>query len=258
MWAQNPLFAISFFVGIIPLAFIMNFLFYKNGRSITLILTAVALLIILRNKDFFFKEKMNLDITETSDQLFRKNGYANTSVDAIIKEMGVAKGLFDYYFKSKEEVLEAIVDHTLDQIVTMAQRVADDPSLDALTKMQVLFSDSHIGDEETIEVAEHLHLPGNRELYEITNIQTVLGLAPLFAKIVEQGNEENVFATERPLETMQFLLTGSQFLLDGGLFNFTEEELLEKQLATQEIVEKVLGARTGTFDFMNEHLTREE
>ena len=196
-----------------------------------------------------------LEIIQTSERLFRENGYANTSVDAIIKEMGVAKGLFYYYFKSKEEVLEAIVDHTLDQIVEMAEQVANDPSIAALTKMQMLLSDSHIGDDETREVAEHLHLPGNRELHEASNIQTVLRLSPIFAKIVEQGNEEKVFNAERPLETMQFLLTGSQFLLDGGLFDFNEEELLERRIVTQEIVEKALGARSDAFYFLNERKT---
>ena len=37
LWEQNPLFAINFFVGILPLAVIMNYVFYKNRRSITLI-----------------------------------------------------------------------------------------------------------------------------------------------------------------------------------------------------------------------------
>jgi hypothetical protein len=44
-------------------------------------------------------------------------------------------------------------------------------------------------------------LPGNRDLHEANNIQTVLRLAPVFARIVEQGNEENVFDCERPQET---------------------------------------------------------
>jgi len=91
LWEQNPLFAINFFVGIIPLAFIINFLFYKNNRSIalmglfhvlinysselfevnqvskcifTLVLTVVAIGIIIRNKEFFFKDKMNLNIID--------------------------------------------------------------------------------------------------------------------------------------------------------------------------------------------------
>jgi membrane protease YdiL (CAAX protease family) len=91
LWGQHPIFAVNFFFGIIPLAFIMNFLYYKNQRSITLIalfhvlvnysselfeanqvskviftliLAAVAVMIILRNRAFFFKARMNLDYIE--------------------------------------------------------------------------------------------------------------------------------------------------------------------------------------------------
>lgn len=201
-------------------------------------------------------EERRQEIIETAKKLFRDRGYNNTPVEAIIKEMGVAKGTFYYYFKSKEEVLEAIVDHTLDQIVKMAEQVADDASMNALTKMELLLSNSQIGDEDTKDVAEHLHLPANRELHEVTNIQTVLRLSPVLAKIVKQGNEEKVFNVKRPLETMQFLLTGGQFLLDGGLFDFSEQEILERRMVLQEILEKVLEAERGTFDFMNNNPAR--
>ena len=206
------------------------------------------------------REERRLEIIETAKKLFRDKGFSNTSVDAIIKEMGVAKGTFYYYFKSKEELLAAIVDHTLDEIVKMAERVADDASMSALAKMERLLSGSQLGDEATQEetqaVAEHLHLSANRELHEVTNIQTVLRLSPIFAKIVEQGNAEKVFDAKRPLETMQFLLTGGQFLLDGGLFDFTEQEILDRRLVLQEIVEKALGAAPGAFNFMNNNFSK--
>jgi len=91
LWEQSPLFTINFFVGLIPVAFIMNFLFYKNNRSIalmglfhvlinysselfeanqvskcilTLVLAVVAVIIIVRNTEFFFKDKMNLNIID--------------------------------------------------------------------------------------------------------------------------------------------------------------------------------------------------
>ena len=207
-------------------------------------------------------EERRLEIIETAKRLFSEGGFNNTPVDAIIKEMGVAKGTFYYYFKSKEEVLAAIVDHTLDQIVKMAEQVADDASMGALAKMELLLSNSQLGDEDTKEetkaVAEYLHLPANRELHEVTNIQTVLRLSPIFVKIVEQGNEEEVFNAKRPLETMQFLLTGGQFLLDGGLFDFTEQEILDRRLVLQEILEKSLGAEPGTFNFMNNNFSKAE
>ncbi|MCK4654469.1 MAG: CPBP family intramembrane metalloprotease, partial [Candidatus Cloacimonetes bacterium] len=85
LWEQHPLFAVNFFIGIIPLAIIMNYLYYKNRRSIfllalfhilvnysselfeanqiskcifTIVLAIVAVIIIIRNKSFFFQDKM--------------------------------------------------------------------------------------------------------------------------------------------------------------------------------------------------------
>ena len=196
-------------------------------------------------------EERRLEIIQTAEKLFRENGYSNTPVDAIITEMGVAKGTFYYYFKSKEAVLSAIVDYQLDTLVKTAQQIADDESMDAVTKLSLLLSDSHIGNEDTDEIVEYLHLPANRQLHEETNIQTVLKLSPIFAQIIEQGNKEKSFKVKYPLETMQFLLAGGQFLLDSGLFDFTREEILERRIAMQEMVEKTFSVPPGTFNFMN-------
>lgn len=169
----------------------------------------------------------------------------------IIREIGVAKGTFYYYFKSKPDILEAIVDKTLIQIVEMAKGVADDSSLTAMQKMEALLGNSHIGDDDSLQVAEMLHLPENRELHELTNIQTILQLSPILAQIVEQGIGEGVFDVARPLETIQFLFTGAQFLTDGDIFGFSQSELRARRLVTQTIIEKALGAEPGSFDFMN-------
>ena len=196
-------------------------------------------------------DERRAEIIETADRLFRTHGYAKCSVEMIIREIGVAKGTFYYYFKSKPDILRAIVDKTLDQIVETAEGVADEPSLTALQKMQALLGNSHIGGDDSLDVAEMLHLPENRELHELTNIQTILRLSPILAGIVEQGVAEGDFDVERPLETIQFLFTGAQFLTDGGMFGFTEAELRERRLVMQSVIEKALGAKPGSFHFMN-------
>ena len=196
-------------------------------------------------------EERRAEIVETADRLFRQHGYAKCSVEMIIREIGVAKGTFYYYFKSKPDILEAIVDKTLSQIVETARGVANEPSLTAMQKMEALLGNSHIGGVDSLDVAEMLHLPENRELHELTNIQTVLQLSPILAQIVEQGIGERVFDVEKPLETIQFLFTGAQFLTDGGMFGFSDSELRTRRLVMQTIVEKALGAEPGSFDFMN-------
>ena len=196
-------------------------------------------------------EERRLEIVETAERLFRELGYAKCSVEAIIREIGVAKGTFYHYFKSKEEILGAIVDRALGQLLEQAAAVADDPHLDAMAKFELLLGNSRIGDESNDALAAMMHMPENRELHELTNIQTVLRLSPILARIVEQGNRESVFKTEYPLETVQFLLTGAQFLLDGGLFDFTADEIRIRRQVAQRAIEQGFGAAPGSFGFMN-------
>ena len=203
-------------------------------------------------------DERRAEIIETADRMFRTHGYAKCSVEMIIREIGVAKGTFYYYFKSKPEILRAIVDKMLDQIVEMAEAVAGDSSLTALQKMEALLGNSHIGGDDSFDVAEMLHLPENRELHELTNIQTILRLSPILASIVKQGVAEGDFDVERPLETIQFLFTGAQFLTDGGMFGFTEPEMRDRRLAMQTVIEKALGAKPGSFHFMNPTWAMEE
>ena len=49
------------------------------------------------------------EFLEAAQQLFFSKGYERTTVQEIIKMVGVAKGTFYYYFGSKQAVLEAVV-----------------------------------------------------------------------------------------------------------------------------------------------------
>ena len=48
------------------------------------------------------------EFVDAAEKLFRQNGIMDTTINSIVKEMNVAKGLFYYYFNSKEDVIEAI------------------------------------------------------------------------------------------------------------------------------------------------------
>ena len=190
------------------------------------------------------------EIVETAARLFLSRGYANVSVDMIICEMSVAKGTFYYYFKSKADVLAAIVEMQLDGIVEQAEMVANAPGPDAVSKLGMLLSGGTMGDGDTRQVTEYLHMPENRELHELTNVQTVLRLAPVLAQVVAQGVAEGLFDVSAPLEAVRFLLTGYQFLTDRALFDLGAEETVKQVRAIQEAIERTLGAAPGSFSFL--------
>ena len=49
----------------------------------------------------------------TGLELFYKNGYYNTSVDDILKELSLSKGAFYYHFESKEDFFVQIIENLL-------------------------------------------------------------------------------------------------------------------------------------------------
>jgi len=59
------------------------------------------------NKD---TEIRRTEFVDAAEKLFKENGIVDTTVNAIVREMNVAKGLFYYYFSSKDDVIDAISD----------------------------------------------------------------------------------------------------------------------------------------------------
>ena len=53
-------------------------------------------------------EQRREEFINAAEKLFKETGVVETTVNAIVKELDVAKGLFYYYFKSKDDVIEAI------------------------------------------------------------------------------------------------------------------------------------------------------
>jgi AcrR family transcriptional regulator len=192
------------------------------------------------------------EILAAAGELFQTQGFNDTPVDAIIQKAGIAKGTFYYYFQSKEDVLAAIAHQLVLQIVERARHIAANPALSALEKARLMLRDQG----QTVAATnptmmKDLHLPENRELHERINVETILEFGPVMAEVVEQGVREGVFQVEKPLETVQFLLAGSQFLMDYGLFNWEPKELAARAQAMQSIVERALSAETGSFAFLS-------
>lgn len=190
------------------------------------------------------------EILNAAGELFKNKGYVNTTVEAIIQQVGIAKGTFYYYFKSKEDILDALVHEMVNQLCADYKKIADEPDMNAMDKMREMLRGQNKLSEQGNELMENLHRPENREFHERINIEIILKISPIFAQVIEQGKKEAVFNVENPLQTIQFLLAGSQFLLESGLFKWNEEEQMKQVLSMQAIIERSLGAIPGSFSFI--------
>jgi len=85
------------------------------------------------------QEKREL-ILETALEVFALNGFHGTSISMIAQKAGIAKGLMYNYFKSKDDLLKAIIDKGLqDMLGTYGPMFEDKINEDMLT--QEMFKD---------------------------------------------------------------------------------------------------------------------
>lgn len=61
------------------------------------------------------KPGTRLRILEAAEALIIEHGYAGTSVDRILEEVGITKGAYFYHFKSKAAMAQALVEHIADK-----------------------------------------------------------------------------------------------------------------------------------------------
>lgn len=198
-------------------------------------------------------EERKNEILDAAEMLFTSKGYAKTTINDILNEVGIAKGTFYYYFKSKEEVMDAIIMRVVNAEVAAAKEIAANPEISALHKLfQILMMQRPAKGGSKEKMIEQFHQPNNAEMHQKSLVQSILRFTPIITEVVEQGIEENIFATDYPQETTEFLLVSSSFIFDEGLFDWQPAELLRKAEAFVNVMEMVLGAEKGSFDFVYE------
>lgn len=201
-------------------------------------------------------EERRNEILDTAEMLFCNKGYTKTTINDILKEIGVAKGTFYYYFKSKEEVMDAIIARIIAYDVAFAKKIATNPDIPAIEKFfQILIGQRPKSGEVKEKILDQFHQPNNAEMHQKSMVQSILNLTPVLTEVIEQGIKENVFNTEHPKETIEFLLASSGCIFDEGMFHWENDEILQKSKAFVYIMEKTLGAKEGSFDFVYKMLT---
>ena len=203
------------------------------------------------------------EFLDAAQELFYSIGYEQTSVNTILEKVGVAKGTFYHYFKSKEALLDSLIERMTSQIIDGFKVVVENPDLDAITKLNQVFQSSGSWKAAHMD----LILALLRTLYNDKNIllrrkmsQRSSNLcAPYFARIIRQGVTEGVFDTAYPDEISTLIFMQSDNLSEKtaelflGLENHPENrESLYRILAVYEdSVERFLGAPQGTIHLSN-------
>jgi AcrR family transcriptional regulator len=199
------------------------------------------------------------EFIDIARQLFFEKGYEKTSVNDIIEKVGVAKGTFYHYFKSKENLLDLLVNHFTKKSVLEVEKMMEQREMNALERMNNFFVSIRNLKVENKELMKMLM----RFMYKDENLilrhkifkRSIALLTPPFAEIIEQGMEEGHFHPLDPRETAEiiFMMALSMNEIVVGLLLQVEEkpgniDKIERKIKVfEKSVERILGAPGGSF-----------
>ncbi len=192
-------------------------------------------------------EERKNEILDEAAALFAKKGYDGTSIGDILEKVGVARGTLYYHFRSKEEILDALVERISNSIIANAKKAAGNKEHSVVDRIvetvSCLKPQSEIGDE----ILEQVHKPQNALMHQKMELIMIKGAIPVIAELIAEGVEEKTFNTKYPLNVAELLIGYSLTFFDEN-FEQTEEELRTRVKAFIYNAERVLGAKEGSLE----------
>ena len=153
------------------------------------------------------KEERRNEIIETAGKLFEEKGYEQTQVQDIVNEIGVAKGLFYYYFKSKDEVMEELADRYADAIIDAVNKLIDKDisTFDKINRIFQIFIDSA---EKKSGIFMGILNVKNGITHERIFFNVGKKMVPLVTELILSGNDNGECNCSDPKFITEVLVSG--------------------------------------------------
>ncbi|HEX3029965.1 MAG TPA: TetR/AcrR family transcriptional regulator [Clostridia bacterium] len=191
-------------------------------------------------------EERRNEILDAADELFSKKGFDGTSTNDILEKVGIARGTLYYHFKSKEDIMDALIDRYNNRILDAAKIIASDKSIPVNERIIRVVMSLNISGESSNEIMEHIHRPQNALMHQ--KIQKVIlnGVTPILADIIREGIEQGLFSTPFPYESMEMVIVYANTVFDDDMVQ-TDTERTTRIQAFVFNTERLFGAESGSF-----------
>lgn len=189
-------------------------------------------------------EERRNEILDVAERLFVAKGFDHTSITDIQNEIGIARGTLYYHFKSKEDILDAIISRITQRLVGKAKMIAGQRELPVLQRLTFMMRALNVKDELGHEILEQVHKPQNLLMHQKMQEELLADLGALVTGLIEEGVAQGICRTEYPAEVAEMTLLYSYTAFDD-LAGYSEEESRRKLTAFIYNLERLLGMEQG-------------
>lgn len=174
-------------------------------------------------------EERKAELIAAARYLFDKNGVENTRISDIVRRVGVAQGVFYYYFSSKEEMVNTVLQQVQQELQVAIQLALSDETasfaqkLAALIELYLQVVDQFTADDVESLPALSQEAQQNPYLKKATELLTSR-LVRLVVKAAQQGEVKAAYPKESVLVTLYGLRAFAAHSMPSRLVIYTLAE----------------------------------
>ena len=180
-----------------------------------------------RNKHPEETVQLNLDVAL---RLFMEKGYENNSIHDIIGGLGgLSKGAIYHHFKSKDDILVAVIDRMTAESNQVLADIRDRRDLNGREKLKAIFKASICRpvQDDIFTVAPNFH--NNPKLLFSLLHDTIEEVAPHYIlPILRQGISDGSIGTAYPEQLAELILLAANIWMNPMIFDSSVEESCRK------------------------------
>jgi AcrR family transcriptional regulator len=190
------------------------------------------------------------ELLNASEKLFMEKGYEQTAVSDVVKSLGVAQGTFYYYFKSKEDALDAVIELGMENDFASIKSYLARSRKSPAEKLAFIFNTSINASVEAMRKFQFNAKNMNSTSTYATGHRRRQGyklLVPLYEKVINDGVKHKMFHIKNPKEAAIFIMGMYDALIYDEEGFPSETVMADRKKTVQVLVECLLGLEGGTF-----------
>ncbi|SEK23700.1 TetR/AcrR family transcriptional regulator [Paenibacillus sp. OK003] len=213
-------------------------------------------------------------ILNVAAQLFTDKGFEKTSIQDIIVALGMSKGAVYHHFRSKEEILEAVLEQQFNYTAQMLDQLVTNTTTTPARNKLVQILEHVVSDQQAHSLDRVLRAQIKNPVFIVRGIQQAVRIdAPVIAAILREGITDGSIHTEDPEACAEVFMMLVNIWINPTLFdrNSTETKqrlyflqrlmnMLGADIVSESLIERILDqhAAMGAYPILDEDDDRNE
>ena len=146
------------------------------------------------------------EILDAAETLFAAKGFDNTSTGDILDAVGIARETLYYRFKSKEDILDGVIERITDRLMRDAGDIVRQKELLVLERLTKAIMSLNVETKLGHEIMEQVHRPQNALMHQKMQTTLLAGILPILTELIEEGTQQGLFHTRYPESVVEMTI----------------------------------------------------